>query len=222
MWILDDDTHFQKEFMVSGDQFDAGSLKMAVKHVNKTRVAIDGGAHYGSWTRTFAGIFDQVIAFEPRSILFECLESNTEYFDNVERIQKALGHEERNVGIVNSKEVNSGTWHVQARKTKNKPHFAKGNTPLITIDSLNLDVLDFLKLDVEGFELYALQGAEETLLRCKPIIHLEDKGHSISYGIKRGAPRKYLEEFPSSLSYLFALHESHFSWRSRKSPLHLG
>jgi len=212
MWILDDDKHFQKEFRVSGDQFDAGSLKMAVKHIDKTRVAIDGGAHYGSWTRTFAGIFDQVIAFEPRNILFECLEANTEYFDNVERIQKALGHEERNVDIANSKEVNSGTWSIRARKTKNEPHFAKGKIPLITIDSLNLDVLDFLKLDVEGFELYALQGAEETLLRCKPIIHLEDKGHSTSYGINRGAPRKYLEELGAIHLESYKRRDHVFGW----------
>ncbi len=212
MWILEDDALFQKEFGVSGDQFDGGSLKMAAKHINKTRVAIDGGAHYGSWTRSFAGIFDQVIAFEPRSDLFECLEANTNYFNNIERIQKALGHEERNIDIVKSKKDNSGMWHVQVKRTKNEPHFSKGKIPLITIDSLNLDILDFLKLDVEGFELYALQGAEETLLRCKPIIHLEDKGHSASYGIKRGAPRKYLEELGAIHLESYRKRDHVFGW----------
>ena len=34
---------------------------------------------------------------------------------------------------------------------------------------------DFLKLDLEGYELYALQGAEQLLTRCKPVVCIEQK-----------------------------------------------
>jgi FkbM family methyltransferase len=43
----------------------------------------------------------------------------------------------------------------------------------ITIDSLQLPRLDFFKLDVESMEEKVLTGATDTILRCKPIIHLE-------------------------------------------------
>lgn len=45
--------------------------------------------------------------------------------------------------------------------------------PAITIDSFDLPRLDLLKLDIEGMELEALKGAEETIKTCKPIIYAE-------------------------------------------------
>jgi hypothetical protein len=41
------------------------------------------------------------------------------------------------------------------------------------IDGLGLERLDLLKLDVEGMEAEALDGARETITRCKPILFVE-------------------------------------------------
>ena len=49
----------------------------------------------------------------------------------------------------------------------------KNVTPIITIDSLNLSDVDLIHLDLEGYELFALQGAIETIKRYKPLIVLE-------------------------------------------------
>jgi FkbM family methyltransferase len=43
----------------------------------------------------------------------------------------------------------------------------------LTIDSLELKRVDLLKLDVEGMELAALNGAIETIKRTRPMIHVE-------------------------------------------------
>lgn len=43
----------------------------------------------------------------------------------------------------------------------------------ITIDSLKLERLDLLKIDVEGMEAEALDGAKDTIVRCKPILFVE-------------------------------------------------
>lgn len=43
----------------------------------------------------------------------------------------------------------------------------------IMIDELGLERLDLLKIDVEGMEAEALQGAAETIQRCKPILFVE-------------------------------------------------
>jgi hypothetical protein len=44
---------------------------------------------------------------------------------------------------------------------------------MTTIDSLGLDRLDFLKMDVEGGHVAALRGAQETISRCHPLIWIE-------------------------------------------------
>ena len=44
---------------------------------------------------------------------------------------------------------------------------------LITIDSLNLDKLDFIKIDVEGYEPLVIEGGINTIKKYKPIITLE-------------------------------------------------
>jgi len=42
--------------------------------------------------------------------------------------------------------------------------------PAVTLDSLGLERLDFMKLDVEGAELHVLDDARETFERCVPIL----------------------------------------------------
>lgn len=41
------------------------------------------------------------------------------------------------------------------------------------LDTLFLQRLDMLMLDVEGYELQALQGARETIMRCRPYVYIE-------------------------------------------------
>ncbi len=48
-----------------------------------------------------------------------------------------------------------------------------GSTIIATLDSLNLENLMLLKIDVEGHEIEVLQGAATTIEKYKPIIHLE-------------------------------------------------
>jgi FkbM family methyltransferase len=45
--------------------------------------------------------------------------------------------------------------------------------PMTTIDALSLQRLDFFKLDIEGMEIEALEGARETIVRCRPVLHIE-------------------------------------------------
>jgi hypothetical protein len=44
---------------------------------------------------------------------------------------------------------------------------------LRTLDSYALEDVGFVKIDVEGHELAALRGAEQTLRRCRPLVLVE-------------------------------------------------
>ena len=46
----------------------------------------------------------------------------------------------------------------------------------ITVDSLDLDRCDLIKIDVEGMELDVLLGAVGTIRRCRPVVYFEQTG----------------------------------------------
>jgi hypothetical protein len=46
---------------------------------------------------------------------------------------------------------------------------ADGNYIFKFLDSLNIQKMDLVKIDVEGHEMEVLNGAAETLKRCKPM-----------------------------------------------------
>lgn len=43
---------------------------------------------------------------------------------------------------------------------------------VITVDSLGLDNVSFIKFDVEGSELSAIEGAKDTINRCRPVMKI--------------------------------------------------
>ena len=45
---------------------------------------------------------------------------------------------------------------------------------MVTLDSLSLATCRLIKADVEGMELPVLQGAAQTLRRCRPVLYLEN------------------------------------------------
>jgi len=47
--------------------------------------------------------------------------------------------------------------------TQSKRIFGEGTIPMITIDSLKLNDVDLIKIDVEGYEMEVLKGAVNTL-----------------------------------------------------------
>lgn len=50
----------------------------------------------------------------------------------------------------------------------------------IKIDSLNIEDLVLIQLDVEGHELIALKGAQETIKKSRPVIAIEDNNDNCS------------------------------------------
>lgn len=47
------------------------------------------------------------------------------------------------------------------------------NVKTIKIDDLNLTRLDFIKLDIQGYEIFAIEGGILTILKYKPDIFIE-------------------------------------------------
>ena len=155
-------------------------------------LAIDGGAHVGTWSAVMAGYFDRVIAFEPTPETFGMLTENMADFPNVECRNVALMDRHGRISMERPE------YSIKLQKAFGKKvndelvsRYAQwsGNavTEAITIDSLQLSTCGLIKLDLEGAEFLALKGAEQTIARLRPVLVIEVKRHSHRYGIKRYA-----------------------------------
>ena len=142
----------------------------SLQHVKNKRTALDIGANVGLWSRDLVKYFDQVIAFEPVAMFRECLEKNVTA-SNISVESVALGDSEGQVRMIIT-EGNTGHTHVDPASTN-------GDTRIIQLDSLNLQNVDYIKIDCEGFEYRVLQGAKETIQRCRPVVVIEQKPHDM-------------------------------------------
>lgn len=188
-WAFPASDRFMVSEMAMDGTYQRSHLEAALTHVSLFGTAIDGGAHIGTWSKIMAARFAKVIAVEPSPDTFECLTHNMAAAGctNVERLQVALGSAP---GVVSMRldAQNEARANTGAR-------FAApgGEIPVITIDSLNLTDVGFIKLDIEGSEPAALRGAKATLKRCGPIVLFENKWlWTRHFGLPKNAVRDFL------------------------------
>lgn len=153
--------------------------------INRT-VAIDGGAHVGVWTRILANHFNQVHAFEPHPKGFDYLKQNCDHIGNAFLYNNALMDKECGIDV-----YAPGRTTLTATQVR---YNAKSEITAMAIDSLQLPELGFLKLDVEGAELKALMGAEQTIKRCRPFILVELNNLGGRFGVKDRDVRAWLAQ----------------------------
>ena len=160
-WLPDGDTYFGPFFEAS-DVFEGQNLKAALMYVQNFGIAVDGGAHVGSWTRYMAKLFDHVYAYEPHPENFACLVCNVEGLGNVHAAKVALSDQEGATYLAAGN--NGGSWHI-----------ANQGIEIVRAPLPDLGGLDFLKLDVEGFEEEALRGCAAQLAKYRPVVLIEER-----------------------------------------------
>jgi FkbM family methyltransferase len=133
---------------------------------------LDVGANIGYFSllsASLVGPTGRVIAIEPNSRNVRLLEASRQAnnFENIE-LHCVAAHTRPGILVLNISHSN-GT--VREASTNLATLLSSTIVPAMPIDTLIADRrVDFLKIDVEGAELRALQGARATLARYKPVI----------------------------------------------------
>jgi FkbM family methyltransferase len=172
-WLPDGEQHLQT-WMTHKNQRVDGRLTYqkhkydaAMQFVQRKRVAIDVGAHVGLWSYWMAQDFGLLHEH------IDCWRKNMDGFWNAELHPVALGNDVREVGLETG-ESSSGDTAVKVDGT---------GVAMGTLDSYAFQNVDLLKIDCEGYEVFVLEGAQDMLVRCQPVVIVEQKpGHGQRFG----------------------------------------
>lgn len=147
-------------------EFEPLETKLIDEQLREGDVVLDIGANIGYYTLLAArkvGARGRVYAFEPDPINFSLLSQNVELngYQNVVLVNKAVGETSEDLKLYLS-DVNAGD---------HRTYDSDGGRRTITIPCTSMDDyfrgresrVDFIKMDIQGFECRALRGMQETL-----------------------------------------------------------
>jgi FkbM family methyltransferase len=194
VWLPDREEHLVADIMRKPVEF-AGSgtfqfrkFAAAFPHIRNFRHGVDIGANCGIWTRVMARCFGLVTAFEPNPEVIECFWLNNPWRENAGLVlyKNALGEQAGKVRL-----------NTQLRSTAFTRADPDGDLEVTvrTLDSFNLPQVDFIKIDVEGFEYPVVRGAVETIQKWRPTMIVEQKPDNAErHGFKQYGAVRLLEK----------------------------
>jgi FkbM family methyltransferase len=153
-FIVKDMERYEKYYKIKqGDQvFDAGANEGALSVVYSQKTGANG----------------KVFAFEPDSINIKALKQNlslNKKYKNVEIIEKPLWCNEDTITFYEAGSVASSMFY-EEKNSKEVTLKATSIDNFISVNNLNR--LNFIKMDIEGAEIEALEGAVQTIQKFQP------------------------------------------------------
>jgi FkbM family methyltransferase len=160
---------YEKDFFYSPDgteEFPDHHCKqtwmVSLPFIMSKRNAIDVGCRDGEYTRYIHKDFEHVYCFDYRRR--KLFHKNVD-LSKITHFKCALGEEHKIIKV-------SGAGSITAGKVPLEEWY---DEQLYTIDEFNFENIDYIKIDVDGYELNVLQGAIKTIKKYKPVLVLEQE-----------------------------------------------
>lgn len=162
---------------------------------------VDIGANIGYYALQEAKVVKNVIAIEPTPNSYKALEVNVALNRcvNIETWQMAIGDHNGKVGFEISRACN---WN----------SVSPGNAGDMQVQMIRLDELldgrwvDYVRMDVEGYEMSVLRGMEQTLRKKKPGMFIEVHRDKLrDYGSSQRELMEYLAGFGYFIEKAFVM-----------------
>lgn len=167
---------------------------------SRRRLALDVGANNGVTTWLLSREFRWVHGFEPNPQLAGELSASAP--QNVQVHRLALSNAETKAELlipVSKGVVLSGWGSLSGTLFSDFDQIQRVQVETRTLDSFQFEGVDFIKIDVEDHEMSVLEGAKETITRCKPWLVIEAMGNQQAKVRAFLAPYGYQERTLHSL-----------------------
>lgn len=190
--------HIQKQIYQEKNFYEINTLNFIRENYGQIKKIVEVGANIGNHTLYYCSQLNayQIYCFEPNKINRSVLEKNIELNhleSKVTVFDVALG-EKQGTGVEKSFSIsNTGMNRIEIADDKNA-----GNISIKPMDEYGFENIDFIKIDVEGFEIPVLLGAKDTIMRNKPVVMIEVFENNIefvdNYFLSMGYKLKHLTE----------------------------
>lgn len=174
-WWIDGKSKIVSNMILTEDFTCLPTLDKVFSYIKKFDNAIDIGTWIGDSIVPISKQFKNVIGFEANPAIFLCCLENL-------KDRNIINCSVRNIAVSNSvseKEFFNGKstfsgW-VSERTSFDISTTNHIKVKTITLDSLNLKDIDFVKIDVDSHEGYLIEGAQNFLRENSPVILIENK-----------------------------------------------
>lgn len=157
------------------------------------KVSIDIGSNIGLYSYRLAQIFSKVYSFEINPEMSKDLKTyNSEKVEVIcVGLSSRIEHTTLYIPVAKNQELTG--WAALDPKNYPNPDWCIEKKVLVsTLDSYNMQEVEFIKIDVEGHEVEVLKGALNTIVSNRPTLLIEIKEDNLSK----------VKSFFSTLNYL--------------------
>lgn len=163
---------FKQEFKIKlGAPHMFWSIANMKKNGFQPKIILDIGAYHGEWTTEVKKVYpySQILMIEANPEKKKILETMCRKYKNIEFEISLLGSKSGQIKIFNILETASSALE-ELNETKGRKIELLMFTLSEILKKRKIDKVDFIKLDVQGFELEILKGAENYLENCEVIL----------------------------------------------------
>ena len=178
-WVLYG-SHDEPKYLKDAPGGQSEQREASLRYVSKFRNALDIGSNVGQWTRPLSKLFDTVICFEPNPNFRECFDKNITESNVILHPYALSSHE-------HTAQQGKKDTHLNHEIGNTEPR--DGDIQCRSLDSFEFTEVDYVKIDVDGFEVPLLEGAKETLTLNSPVINIEMKRRKRPVTTRRATKR---------------------------------
>jgi len=151
----------------NGDFWEADILDYIRDNHPEHMSILDIGANIGNHSVYFANFlkYASIMCFEPETLNYDVLTNNMSGYSNIGLAKFAVSDKTGTAAFIRNGD-NFGAHRINDQGDE--------IVKTISIDKIALGHVTLMKIDVEGHEPAVLDGATDTIIRCKPLILIED------------------------------------------------
>ena len=176
-----------KGYWYHGKNREKATMALFQRLIKPGNTVIEVGAHIGYISLYFSNLVGdngRVYLFEPGNNNLPYLEKNIRDINNITLVKKAVSNfvgkaaffVENLTGQNNSLNQNYSVFQTNSLRAFSAEQYVETEVAVVTLDQFLQEAQvhpNFIKIDIEGAELLALQGMQTTLERCRPMLMIE-------------------------------------------------